>query len=419
MIPNEGKIPAAQPTNVDALLASGEDVMDNVVEISASLSTILSRMERGEGMLGQLTTESESGRRMRASILGTSESLQRIANKIEAGEGPLGRLLNDRAMADQLASSLDRFEALVAQAQTGPGLAPALLNDAEMKASFQDTLAQLNQVSKDLKGISADLETSQALLPKLINDDEYGQKVTQELRDILKRLNEASLKLTRGEGTAAKLLNDPQIYDAVNDVVIGVNESRILRWLIRNRQKKGIEKRYNETHKEMEQRGETPPPLDKGPDVVEPKEEEIPPEALTPVPSPAPPSTPPPGEGRPLTPVQDPPSSVETESKSPLSRVGRAWGTERGGRGVRARGVRVDPHPRHRRRRLHRLAPHPSPALPRRPGDGAGRLQRLLRSGAEADQRGSAAGALQRLPARRRGYPRRGARGPAVRGGRL
>ena len=48
VIPSEGKIPAAQPTNVDALIASGEDVMDNVVQISHSLNNILDRMERGE-----------------------------------------------------------------------------------------------------------------------------------------------------------------------------------------------------------------------------------------------------------------------------------------------------------------------------------------------------------------------------------
>jgi hypothetical protein len=32
----------------------------------------------------------------------------------------------------------------------------------------------------------------------------------------------------------------------VQDVIIGVEESRLLRWLIRNRQKKGIETRYEE-----------------------------------------------------------------------------------------------------------------------------------------------------------------------------
>lgn len=32
----------------------------------------------------------------------------------------------------------------------------------------------------------------------------------------------------------------------MNDVVVGINESRMLRWLIRNRQKAGIKKRYND-----------------------------------------------------------------------------------------------------------------------------------------------------------------------------
>lgn len=268
-IPNEGEIPAAQPTNVDALMASGEDVMDNVVEISASLSTILARMERGEGLLGELTTNSEAGGRLRSSLVGTTESLERIATMVENGKGPIGRLLNDKAMADQLANSLDSFEALLAQAQTGPGLAPALLNDPAMKTSFQDTLAQLNQVARDVQGMTADLETSQALLPRLLKDEEYGREITGEVETVVKRLSEASRLLTEGEGSVPKLLNDPQVYDAVNDIMIGVNESRILRWLIRNRQKKGIEKRYEETREGMEAQGLTPPPLDAGPDATE------------------------------------------------------------------------------------------------------------------------------------------------------
>ncbi|HET9228663.1 MAG TPA: hypothetical protein VFR31_18435, partial [Thermoanaerobaculia bacterium] len=256
---------------------------------------ILGRMERGEGLLGELTTDSESGRRLRSSIVGTTESMERIANSIESGQGPLGRLLNDKAMGNQLAASLDRFETLLTQAQTGPGLAPALLNDPAMKTSFQDTLAQLNQVAKDLQGLTSGLETSEGLLPRLVYDEEFGKQVTGEIESLVKRLNEASRKLTEGKGTAAMLLNDPQIYDAVNDVIIGVNESKILRWLIRNRQKKGIEKRYEDEVKAIEDAGGTPPPLDKGPNVIE--EEEMP-EPLTPDPSPIP--TPPPGEGSPL-----------------------------------------------------------------------------------------------------------------------
>jgi len=304
VIPSGGQIPAAQPTNVDALLASGEDVMDNVVEISASLSTILARMERGEGLLGELTSNSASGQQLKQSLLNTAASMERIANKIETGEGPLPRLLNDRQMADRLASSLDRFESLMAQAQNGPGLLPGLINDPTSKQKFDETLATLNQMARDLQGFTADLETSDALLPKLVNDEEYGREITGKLNEIVTRLNEISLKLSQGEGTAAKLINDPQIYDAVNDVIIGINESRILRWLIRNRQKKGIEKRYEGTKRSLEEQGITPPPLDEGPDVVEepppaplPGATDAPPPSQEPA---APPSTePPPAEPSP------------------------------------------------------------------------------------------------------------------------
>ena len=51
--------------------------------------------------------------------------------------------------------------------------------------------------------------------------------------------------MNRGEGTAGKLINDPSVYESVNDILIGINESKLLRWLIRNRQQSGIQKRYD------------------------------------------------------------------------------------------------------------------------------------------------------------------------------
>jgi phospholipid/cholesterol/gamma-HCH transport system substrate-binding protein len=295
VIPSDGEIPAAEPTNVDALVASGEDVMDNVVEISHSLSNILNRLERGEGLLGELTTDSASGRQMKESLLGAADSLQRVANKIETGEGPLPRLLNDRAMANKLASSLDRLESLLAQAQNGPGLVPSLLNDPAAKAKFDDTLTNLNQVARDLHGFTADLDKSEGLLPRLVNDEEYGRRITGKVQSIVEHLDDVSVKLSEGKGTAAQLINDPKVYDAVNDIIVGVNDSRFLRWLIRNRQKKGIEKRYEGAKREMEQQGVTPPPLDQS--LEKPDPTEPPPLLKAPQPSPSetPPSPPPTG----------------------------------------------------------------------------------------------------------------------------
>jgi phospholipid/cholesterol/gamma-HCH transport system substrate-binding protein len=293
IIPSEGQIPAAEPTNVDALIASGEDVMDNVVQISSSLNKILTRMERGEGLLGELTSDSESGRRLKESLIGTSETLQRVANKIDQGQGPLPRLLNDKAMADQLAQSMDRLQGLLTKAESGEGLLPGLLNDPNARVQLNETLASLRKVAQDLQRFTADLETSDALLPRLVKDEEYGHQVTEQLRQTVENLNTVSRKLSSGNGTAAKLINDPQIYDAVNDIIVGVNESRILRWLIRNRQKKGIETRYNVTKKAIEQSGGKVEPLE-GTETETPAP--VPP-AATPTPAPTPPepaATPPP-----------------------------------------------------------------------------------------------------------------------------
>ncbi|MEP7009607.1 MAG: MlaD family protein [Acidobacteriota bacterium] len=248
----EGKIPSGQLTSVDALVASGEDVMGNVVEISHSLSTILARMERGEGLLGELTSESPTGKRLRESMVGTFETTERIANRLDSGEGPLPRLLNDRQMANRLATSLDRFERILATAEGGPGLLPGLLNDPAAKQKFDETLASLRAASQNVERFTGGLDQSDALVPKLLKDEEYGRKVTADLSSLVEQLNEVSQRLSHGEGTAAKLINDPQIYDAVNDIVIGVEDSKLLRWLIRNRQKAGIKKRYDDAQKAPE-----------------------------------------------------------------------------------------------------------------------------------------------------------------------
>jgi len=272
-----------------------------VVEITHSLNTILGRMERGEGLLGQLTSDSPEGRRLQTSLTGASESLQRIALQVENGKGPLPRLLNDRAMGDQLAQSLDRFQGLMAQAQNGPGLLPGLLNDPSSRTEFNETLASLHKVAQDLQRFTADLESSDALLPRLVKDKEYGREVTEQIRQLVQRLNEVSGKLDKGNGTAAQLINDPKIYDAVNDIIVGVNQSKVLRWLIRSRQKKGIDKRYEDTKKAIERSGGTPEPLESGKDPEEKKPAAAtPPPPLGPPPgdSTAPPPPPPPTEGR-------------------------------------------------------------------------------------------------------------------------
>jgi phospholipid/cholesterol/gamma-HCH transport system substrate-binding protein len=245
-VPPGGVISAAAPTDVDRLIASGEDVMDNVVQISADLRDILSRMEQGEGLLGELTTESETGRRMTDSVIETMESIQRVVETVEQGDGTLSRLINDPELANRITGSVEHLEGVLDQAENGDGLLPALLTDPSTKEEFDATLARLRDVAQNLSGVSEELREGDGLLPRLMSDEEYADEITGEIQRVLERIDNLVTKLDEGEGTAGKLINDPSVYEAVQDVIIGVEESRLLRWLIRNRQKKGIETRYEE-----------------------------------------------------------------------------------------------------------------------------------------------------------------------------
>jgi phospholipid/cholesterol/gamma-HCH transport system substrate-binding protein len=245
-IPDEGEIPAASEANLDALVASGEDVMGNVAQISHSLQHILARMDRGEGLLGELTTESATGRQLRESAVATLRSLQRLTNEMESGPGVLPRLVNDRRLGQRLDSVIERLDKVVESAQHGPGALPALLNDPGERARVDETLANLNGASKDLKDLTARFGSSQALLPRLLEDEAYGREVSERLRETVQHLDTAADRLVEGKGSAALLLNDPGIYDAINDVIVGVNRSPMLRWLVQNRQKAGIKQRYQD-----------------------------------------------------------------------------------------------------------------------------------------------------------------------------
>ncbi len=246
VVPSGGQIFAAPATDVDKLIASGGDVVENVVSISYSLRSILTRMEAGEGLLGELTTDNEIGRRAKAALLGSLDSLDSISSKIDDGDGTLGTLVNDSMLATRMASALGRFETLVEKLDSGPGALPVLLNDEATGRQVRDTIASLSRTAGELGALVTQLRDGDGLLGRLVTDEELGESVGDNLEELLDNLRRLSARLEEGEGTLAMLIEDPSIYEAINDVIVGVDESKLLRWLVRNRQKSGIKQRHRE-----------------------------------------------------------------------------------------------------------------------------------------------------------------------------
>ena len=135
-----------------------------------------------------------------------------------------------------------------------------MLSDPEGKKKVYILLDNLTTAAGSLATTIQRLEKDNGALGILLRDEQFGKEFTEHLRNFSRSLDSIGRKLDSGQGTAGKLINDPALFDAANHVVIGVDESWMLRWLIRDRQKSGIEKDYNESVKKQGGPAGTPPP---------------------------------------------------------------------------------------------------------------------------------------------------------------
>jgi len=249
-----GEIPAAPGAGLEQLLAGSGDLLTDLGAIAKSLRNILGRTENGEGFLGAITSNSEESEKLGNNFNATLHSLNSILAKVDSGKGLVGRLLIDekygRETSESLAGAIRSVQGLLAKidegVRTGNGAIPALLSDPEGKKKIYALVDNLSVTAAGLVKITENLQSGNGAIPILLHDAQFGKAFTGNLRSLSEHLDSISRKLDEGQGTAGKLINDPSVFDGANRLVVGVNESALLRWLIKDRQKAGIKKEYND-----------------------------------------------------------------------------------------------------------------------------------------------------------------------------
>jgi len=254
-IPIGGDIKAAPGAGIEKFLEGSGDLLTDLSAIARSLKNILGRTEKGEGFLGSITSNSPESQQLGNSFNATLQSLNSVIKKIENGNGLIGKLLIDEKYGRETGASLQNairsVESLLGKIdegiRTGNGALPALLADPEGKKKVYALLDHLSVAAASLAKVTENLEKGNGALPILLRDEKFGKEFSKNLLQFSERLNSIGRKLDEGEGTAGKLINDPALFDAANHLVVGVDESAFLRWLIKDRQKAGIKKDYNDT----------------------------------------------------------------------------------------------------------------------------------------------------------------------------
>jgi phospholipid/cholesterol/gamma-HCH transport system substrate-binding protein len=222
------------------LLDAVAGASENINDISVSLKNILGSLEAGDGMLGQMITDPNFGKEGLEAFRGALENVEGLTGDIRSGKGFVGRLLEDEEFAgkiDSLGDAVDGLARIISRMDAEEGaLGELLREDGSGKQAIQD----LAEAAGSLKRVAAQLESDRGFVGKLLNDEAYSEKLAADFQTLMANLAEVSSKINRGDGTLGALVNERTLYDGMEDVVAGVNDSKFARWLTRHYQKKGI-----------------------------------------------------------------------------------------------------------------------------------------------------------------------------------
>lgn len=213
----------------------------NLTEVTASLKNILVRLERGEGLLGQMITNPDFGKEGLDAIYGAFTNVRALTDDLRQGKGAVGRMLQDERFAarlDSVAVAAERGAAILERIDPEHGALGELLRD---DGAGRAAITDLRAAAADLRTLAERLARDDGLLGRLMSDPEYSRAMAEDLRATLAHAASITGKIDRGQGTLGALVNEREIHDGLEDVVAGANDSKFARWLLRHYQKKGIE----------------------------------------------------------------------------------------------------------------------------------------------------------------------------------
>jgi phospholipid/cholesterol/gamma-HCH transport system substrate-binding protein len=241
-----------------ALLEQAAVTAENLNEITISLKNILEQLESGEGLIGQMINDPEFGKEGLEAFRGALVNLEALTGDLRRGRGVVGRLLQDEGFArrlDETFSAVGQLAQSIQALDLEEGAMGALLRDG---GPGERAVEDFSAAASSLRRLAERLESEQGILGQMLASPEGQDQFAEDLRRLVSNLAEISDKINRGDGTLGALVNDRTVYEGMEDVVAGVNDSKFARWLIRRYQKRGIKAGDEEGELEQEEVAQDP-----------------------------------------------------------------------------------------------------------------------------------------------------------------
>ncbi|MEW6051548.1 MAG: MlaD family protein [Candidatus Zixiibacteriota bacterium] len=155
-----------------AMFKAGETALNRAGSLAGNLDTLLGRMNRGEGTLGQLATDKvlyqqmtrllsdlalltrdlqKNQERLTSSIEKIGNFSERLTSQVTEGKGSVGKLMDDPALYDRLASTSARLDSITAKINSRAGNMGLLVNDTALYNEVTNLIVRINNLVTDIE----------------------------------------------------------------------------------------------------------------------------------------------------------------------------------------------------------------------------------------------------------------------------
>jgi phospholipid/cholesterol/gamma-HCH transport system substrate-binding protein len=212
------------------------ETMKAARKVTDQASRIADRIEKGPGLAHTLLYDEPVALRRINDLIA---STQTILSRVERGEGAAGVLTSAESTraAKRLVAAMERFGAIADRPASDEGLLTALLFDPKYKSVLED----LQRVAHNFRDVSDRLAGGRGTIGGLLKDepaDATIAKASNDLQATLANLRAITDKINEGEGTLGALIVDPTLYERLSNILDGASRSFLLRSFIRGLGKK-------------------------------------------------------------------------------------------------------------------------------------------------------------------------------------
>jgi phospholipid/cholesterol/gamma-HCH transport system substrate-binding protein len=201
VIPDSGSVQGTEEGDIRKIVQGTNDFIANLQVLSDDVKKMAERIDRGEGTLGKLLTDTAIYDNANA----TMKEADKFVKDLRTGDGTIGKLVSDDELYRRVDGLMDRVDVLIDKVDKGNGTAAKFINDPAVYDKADMILARVQNVTDRI-------DRGEGTLGKLSKDE----TVYNEFRDTVNKFSMLVESIQNGEGTAGKFIKDPTLYNSLN-----------------------------------------------------------------------------------------------------------------------------------------------------------------------------------------------------------